>query len=45
MGIIKPSEVRAMRMRLGFSQSKLAKLAGVTQAYIAKIESGKADPR
>ncbi|MGQ9788408.1 MAG: CBS domain-containing protein [Candidatus Hadarchaeaceae archaeon] len=34
-----------MRMRLGFSQSKLAKLAGVTQAYIAKIESGKADPR
>ncbi|MGC8817041.1 MAG: CBS domain-containing protein [Candidatus Hadarchaeum sp.] len=45
MGVVKPSEVRAMRMRLGFSQSKLAKLAGVTQAYIAKIESGKADPR
>ncbi|MBC7219049.1 MAG: CBS domain-containing protein [Hadesarchaea archaeon] len=45
MGVIKPSEVRAMRMRLGLSQSKLAKLAGVTQAYIAKIESGKADPR
>lgn len=45
MGIIKPSEVKAMRMRLGLSQSKLAKLAGVTQAYIAKIESGKADPR
>lgn len=34
-----------MRIRLGFSQSKVAELAGVTQAYIAKIEAGKADPR
>jgi len=45
MSILKPSEIKAMRVRLGFSQSKLASLAGVTQAYIAKIESGKADPR
>ncbi len=45
MVILKPSEVRATRTRLGFSQSKLAGLAGVTQAYIAKIESGKADPK
>ncbi len=45
MTILKPSEIKAMRNRLGFSQSKLANLAGVTQAYIAKIESGKADPR
>ena len=43
--ILKPSEVKAMRIRLGLSQSKLAELAGVTQAYIAKIEAGKADPR
>ena len=45
MVILKPSEIRAVRTRLGFSQSKLASLAGVTQAYIAKIESGKADPK
>ena len=45
MGIFKPSEIKSMRTRLGFSQSKLAGLAGVTQAYIAKIESGKADPK
>jgi len=45
MVILKPSEIRATRTRLGFSQSKLAGLAGVTQAYIAKIESGKADPK
>lgn len=45
MVILKPSEIRAVRVRLGFSQSKLASLAGVTQAYIAKIESGKADPK
>jgi len=45
MSILKPSEIKAMRVRLGFSQSKLAGLAKVTQAYIAKIESGKADPK
>ncbi|MFH1821502.1 MAG: CBS domain-containing protein, partial [Methanobacteriota archaeon] len=43
--ILKPQEIKAMRIRLGFSQSKLAGLAGVTQPYITKIESGKADPR
>jgi predicted transcriptional regulator len=30
---------------LGLTQAKLAELAGVTQAYIAKIEAGMADPR
>lgn len=45
MVILKPSEVRAMRTRLGLTQAKLAELAGVTQAYIAKIEAGEADPR
>lgn len=34
-----------MRVRLGLTQAKLAELAGVTQAYIAKIEAGEADPR
>ncbi|MDI6642466.1 MAG: CBS domain-containing protein [Candidatus Hodarchaeaceae archaeon] len=43
--IFKPSEVKVMRVRLGLTQAKLAELAGVTQAYIAKIEAGEADPR
>jgi predicted transcriptional regulator len=34
-----------MRTRVGLTQAKLAELAGVTQAYIAKIEAGLADPR
>jgi len=45
MRILKPSEVRALRMKLGLTQVQLAELAGVTQAYIAKIEAGTADPR
>jgi len=45
MAIIKPSELKAARLKQGLTQSKLAELAGVTQAYIAKIEAGEADPR
>jgi predicted transcriptional regulator len=45
MRILKPSEVRARRRKLGLTQVQLAELAGVTQAYIAKIEAGTVDPR
>jgi predicted transcriptional regulator len=45
MRILKPSELRAMRTKLGLTQLQLAELAGVTQAYIAKIEAGTTDPR
>lgn len=34
-----------MRTRLGLSQKQLAELAGVTQAYISKIEARTVDPR
>ncbi|MEM2204776.1 MAG: CBS domain-containing protein [Candidatus Hadarchaeales archaeon] len=34
-----------MRLEKGLTQAKLAELTGLTQAYIAKIEAGKADPR
>ena len=34
-----------MRKRLGITQEELAKKADVTQAYIAKLESGQADPK
>lgn len=45
MRIIPPSEIRSLRADLGMTQSELAKKADVTQAYIAKIESGDADPK
>ncbi len=45
MRILRLSEVKAMRKRLGLTQAQLAELAGVTQAYIAKIEAKAADPR
>ncbi len=45
MRILKPSEIRTLRSRLGLTQARLAELAGLTQAYIAKIEAGTADPR
>jgi len=45
MKVFKPSEIRAMRLKLGLTQVQLAELAGVTQAYIAKIEAGAADPK
>lgn len=45
MRILRPSEIRALRTKLGLTQSKLAELSGITQAYVAKIESGSADPR
>ena len=42
---IDPSEIRKIRKELGITQEELAKRAGVTQAYIAKLETGKVDPR
>ncbi len=37
--------IRDMRLEQRLSQAELAKLAGVSQAHIAKIEAGKVDPR
>ncbi|WP_457751347.1 CBS domain-containing protein [Thermococcus sp.] len=42
---VDPREIRRMRKELGITQEELARRAGVTQAYIAKLESGKVDPR
>jgi predicted transcriptional regulator len=36
--------IKEKRKRLGITQQKLAKLAGVSQSLIAKIESGRIDP-
>ena len=37
-------EIAKKRKMLGLTQKRLAKLAGVSQSFIAKIESGKIDP-
>ncbi|OIO21999.1 hypothetical protein AUJ17_00540 [Candidatus Micrarchaeota archaeon CG1_02_47_40] len=37
-------DIKKLRAVLGMRQSELARLAGVSQSLIAKIESGKADP-
>ncbi|HIH72108.1 MAG: Transcription regulator [Thermococcales archaeon 44_46] len=42
---IDPREIKKLRKELGITQEELAEKAGVTQAYIAKLESGKVDPR
>ena len=42
---IDPREIRRIRKELGITQEELARKAGVTQAYIAKLEAGKVDPR
>ena len=39
------SELKRMRKRLGITQEDLAEKAKVSQAYIAKLESGQADPK
>ncbi|MCX8154094.1 MAG: CBS domain-containing protein [Candidatus Bathyarchaeota archaeon] len=37
-------EIGKRRRKLGLKQSELAKMAGVSQSFIAKLESGKIDP-
>jgi predicted transcriptional regulator len=43
--MITGSMLKKMRIEAGLTQSQLAKMVGVSQAHIAKIESGKVDPR
>lgn len=45
MRIIHPSEIKSRRLKAKLTQTELAEAAGISQAYIAKIESGKADPK
>ena len=42
---VDPTIIRRIRRELGITQEELARKAGVTQAYIAKLEAGKVDPR
>jgi predicted transcriptional regulator len=45
MRLPNPITIKKMRERLSITQSELAKEAGVSQSLIARIESGKVDPR
>ena len=45
MPIPSPEELRLLRIRAGLTQAELAKKAGVSQSLIARIESGKVNPR
>ncbi len=38
-------DIAVMRKRAGISQAELAKAVGVSQAYIARLERGKIDPK
>lgn len=40
-----PSEIRAMRKRLGLTQAQVARSAGVSQPLVARIENATVDPR
>ena len=40
-----PSELRALRKRLGLTQAQVANAAGVSQPLVARIENGTVDPR
>jgi len=37
--------IKKLRTERGMSQTELARIAGVSQAHVAKIENGKVDPR
>jgi predicted transcriptional regulator len=43
--IVTKSKLKRLRNEAGLTQRELAKLAGVSQAHIAKIERGRVDPR
>ena len=43
--MIEIAEIRARRKKLGITQKELAELVGVSQSLIAKLESGRLDPK
>ncbi len=40
-----PDEIRRMRIAVGLTQKELARIAGVSQSLIARIEKGNVNPR
>ena len=42
--LIDPKQLKKVRVQTGITQSHLARIAGVSQSIVAKLESGKVDP-
>jgi predicted transcriptional regulator len=42
--LIDPTQLKRIRLQLGYTQAGLAEAAGVSQSIVAKIEAGAADP-
>ena len=45
MNIPTPAEIRAKRALLGLKQADVARMAGISQSMVARIEAGSVDPR
>jgi predicted transcriptional regulator len=45
MDIPTPAELREKRTHLGLKQSEVARMAGISQSMVARIEAGSVDPR
>ena len=45
MEIPTPAELREKRIRMGLKQADVARMAGISQSMVARIESGSVDPR
>lgn len=44
MNTMNLADIRGARRNLGITQAGLARMAGVSQAFVARLESGKVDP-
>jgi len=42
--LIDPKQVKRIRLQLGYTQTGLARAAGVSQSIVAKVEAGAVDP-
>lgn len=45
MEIPTPAELREKRLRMGLKQADIARMAGISQSMVARIEAGSVDPR
>lgn len=45
MEIPTPAELREKRIRMGLKQADVARMAGISQSMVARIEAGSVDPR
>jgi len=45
MEIPTPAELRAKRIQMGLKQADVARMAGISQSMVARIEAGSGEPR